>query len=105
MFLKKFENGLKSLNLKRFKTKEKKRKLPASPLSPFQPGLPTGPVSSPAAAHLPFSSLFFLSLSLTGWPHMSVSPSIPRLHHFLCLAVRRRDSRRAWLPPPLSLPA
>jgi hypothetical protein len=48
MFLKKFEKSLKSLNLKKV-LKKKDLTLP-----PFQLGQPTGPVTSPAAAHLPY---------------------------------------------------
>jgi hypothetical protein len=40
MFLKKFENGLKSLNLKRFKTKEKRESFWPHPSLPFSPACP-----------------------------------------------------------------
>lgn len=76
MFLKKLENSLKSLILKRFKRKEKKRKALTFP--PFKFGRPTGRGSFPSDGPptlIPFS---FFSQPLTCRSHLLASPSIPR---------------------------
>jgi hypothetical protein len=70
----------------------------------FQPGRTTGPTPFSRSGRVPTFLFLFLTIA------DKLTPSVTSAFHptsspFLCSVVRRSESRRAWPPPPLSLPA